>query len=129
MTQIRSAKDVIKRFRENWTGYIQEYRFFLVLVVLAALADMASTIYFMLKEGPQAEGHPAVRLVSMVFGPVLGPILGKICQFLFIIIVTVFLRRQAVYIFVAVIILYAWAAWYNICGCHLYFPRLIELLQ
>jgi tetrahydromethanopterin S-methyltransferase subunit D len=90
---------------------------------------MVSTVYFMLTEGLQAEGHPAVRLVSTVFGPVLGPIIGKICQFLVVIAVTVFLRRQAVYIFVAVIILYLWAAWYNVWGCHLYWPRLLELLQ
>src|SRR4030042_2937503 len=129
MTRIRSAKDTIKRFQQNWTGYIHEYRVLLALVVLAALADMASTVYFMLREGSQAEGHPAIRLVSIAFGPILGPIIGKICQFLFVIIVTVFLRRQAIYIFVAVIILYAWASWYNIWGCNLYCPRLIELLQ
>jgi len=129
MTQIGSFSDVVGRFRRNWTGYIREYRVFWVLTVLAAGADMASTIYIMLREGPQAEGHPVVRLISTVFGAVLGPILGKICQFLVVIVLTVFLRRQAVYIFVAVIILYAWAAWYNILGCHLYYPRLLELLE
>ena len=129
MTQIGSFSDVVGRFRRNWTGYIREYRVFWVLTVLAAGADMASTIYIMLREGPQAEGHPVVRLISTVFGAVLGPILGKICQFLVVIVLTVFLRRQAVYIFVAVIILYARAAWYNIWGCHLYYPRLLELLE
>jgi len=116
MTRIRSTKDIIERFQVNWNGYIYEYRVFLILTVLAALADMASTIYFMLEEGSWAEGHPAVRLVSEVLGPIVGPIIGKLCQFIVIIALTVYLRRQAVYIFIAVIIFYTWAAWYNIWG-------------
>jgi hypothetical protein len=42
---------------------------------------------------------------------------------------TIYLRRWAIYIFVAVIILYAWAAWYNIWGCDLYYPRLLDWLD
>ena len=129
MSQIRSSRDVLTRFRENWVGFIRAYRIFLVLVVLASLADMASTIYFMLSQGPAAEGHPAVRMVSMAYGPVLGPILGKSIQFLTVLGITVFLRRWAVYIFVPVIILYAWAAWYNVWGYHLYHPNLLTILE
>lgn len=116
MPHIGSIEDVVKRFRSNWKGYVHEYRFFLVLMAFAGLADMGSTIYFMLQKGVDCEAHPAVRLVSMVFGPILGPIIGKACQFLAVITITVFLRRRAVYIFLAVIILYLWAAWYNISG-------------
>jgi tetrahydromethanopterin S-methyltransferase subunit D len=75
---------------------------------------MGTTINFMIQKGCDCEAHPIVRLVSMVLGPILGPIVGKLCQFLAVIITTVLLRRQAVYIFVAVILLYLWAAWYNI---------------
>jgi tetrahydromethanopterin S-methyltransferase subunit D len=117
--RIRSARDIIERFRTNWGGYLHEYRFFLILTVLAALADGASTVYFMLRAGAGAEGHPAVRLVSAVFGPIAGPIVGKLCQFIVVVVLTVYLRRWAAYIFAAVIVLYAWAAWYNIWGCGL----------
>ena len=127
--RINSMEDILGRFRVNWKGYIQQYRVFLILTILAALADAASTVYFMCRTGPDAEGHPAIRLISIVFGPVLGPIISKLCQLSVIVILTVYLRRWAIYIFVAVIILYAWAAWYNIWDCDLYYPRLLYWLD
>lgn len=128
-SQIRSFRDIVARFRENWKGYVHEYRFLLVLVVLASLADMASTIWFMLARGPAAEGHPVVRMISHAYGPILGPILGKAGQFLVFVGVTVFLRRWALFIFIPVIILYAWAAWYNVWGHELYYSRLVQWLE
>jgi hypothetical protein len=127
--QVRSIRDIVERFRTNWSGYIREYHLFLALTILAALADAASTVCFMLRAGPDVEGHPAVRLVSMVLGPVFGPILGKLCQFAAVVALTVYLRRWAACIFVAVIVLYVWAAWYNTWGCELYYPRLLEWLD
>lgn len=124
-----TARWIRERLRENWRGYVREYWVWLFLAVLAALADMAATIHFMCSAGPEAEEHPAIRLVSMVLGPVLGPILGKLCQFAVVILLTVYLRRYALYIFVTVIILYAWAAWYNVWGCEFYCPRLLRMLE
>ena len=129
MTRIRTIHDIVGRFRANWQGYLRRYWIFLILTILAAAADMFSTIRFMLVEGPEAEGHPAVRLFATFLGPVFGPVIGKICQFTVIISLTVYLRRWAVYIFVTVIILYAWAAWYNIRGQDLYYPGLLKLLE
>jgi hypothetical protein len=90
---------------------------------------MASTVYVMLSRGAGAEQHPAVRTFSYMLGPVLGPVFGKTVQFFVLIGLTVFLRRWALYIFVTSIILYAWAAWYNVWGQHLYYPRLLEILN
>lgn len=129
LSQIRSSRDVATRFRENWIGYVQEYRVALILVVLASLADMASTTHFMLSRGPAAEGHPAVRMLAEIYGPILGPFLGKAVQFLTLIGVTVFLRRWALFIMVPTVILYAWAAWYNVWGHALYLPRLVQWLD
>ena len=127
--RIRSVSDIIERFRINWQGYIREYHVLLILTMFAALADAASTVYFMLRVGPDAEGHPAIRLISAVFGPILGPIVGKLCQFTAVVVLTIYLRLWSVYIFVAVIVLYAWAAWYKVWGCDLYYPRLLDWLN
>jgi hypothetical protein len=127
--RIRSARNIVERFRTNWEGYIREFRVFLILTALAAVADATSTVYFMLQAGPDAEGHPAIRMISAVFGPILGPIIGKLCQLTVVVALTIYLRRWAIYIFVAVIILYAWAAWYNVWGCDLYYPRLLDWLD
>jgi hypothetical protein len=129
MSQIRSLNDVVTRFRENWIGYVQQYRALLVLTVLVSLADAASTIHFMLSQGPAPEEHPMVRTVSYLFGPILGPLVGKTVQLFVVIGLTVFLRRWAFYIFLTVIILYAWAAWYNLWGYLYYYPRLLEILD
>lgn len=124
-----TAERIRARLRDNWPGYLRRYRVWLLLTLLAALADAATTVYFMLSAGPQAEGHPAIRLVSTVLGPVLGPMVGKLCQLAVVVLLTVYLRRHALYIFVAVIILYTWAAWYNLWGGDLYYPRLLQWLE
>jgi hypothetical protein len=120
--------DVVTRFRENWHGYVRQYRVFLVLVVLASVADMASTIWFMHIRGPGAEQHPAVRTFAYLLGPIFGPAFGKAVQFFVVVGLTVFLRRGAIPIFVAVIILYTWAAWYNVWGHEIYYPRFLQVL-
>jgi hypothetical protein len=129
ISQIKTVRDIETRFRENWKGFVREYWVFLLLALLASLADTASTIYFMLHMGPQVELHPTVRWLSELLGPILGPILGKGIQFTVLIALTVFLRRRAILIFIPIIILYAWAAWYNVWGYELYYPRLLHWLE
>jgi tetrahydromethanopterin S-methyltransferase subunit D len=122
-------EDISERFRMNWQGYVRQYRVFLFLTIPVTVADAASTIYFMCRTGPDTEGHPTIRLVSTIIGPILGPVLSKLIQLTIIVTLTVYLHRWAIYIFVAVIILYAWAAWYNVWGCDLYYPRLLDWLD
>ena len=114
MIQVRSIGDVAKRLQDNWPGYLATYWAFLVVLALAAVADMFSTVFFMAIDGPHAESHPVIRLLALALGPMLGPVVGKLAQFAAVVLLTVFLRRWAIYIFVAVIILYAWAAVYNV---------------
>lgn len=129
MPQIRSWEDIWTRLRGNWDGYIREYRVFLILLLLASVADAASTVHFMMQRGAGAELHPAVRSVSYLFGPVLGPILGKAVQVVVVVVLTVYFRRRAIFIFVPVILLYAWAAWYNVWEHRLYYPNLLWILD
>nr|HPC95714.1 hypothetical protein [Sedimentisphaerales bacterium]HRS11814.1 hypothetical protein [Sedimentisphaerales bacterium]HRV48475.1 hypothetical protein [Sedimentisphaerales bacterium] len=57
---------------------------------------------------------PVIRLLSLTLGPMRSPVVGKLAQFAAVILLTVFLRSWAVYLFIAVIILYARAAVYNV---------------
>ena len=127
--QETSLAKAVNRFNNNWTGYIAEYRVLLIVTLLAAIADMVSTCRFMLVEGAETEAHPCVRLVFMVLGPIAGPLVGKICQLAALLAMTVYFRRYAIYLFIPVIILYSWAAWYNTWGRQLYYPRLLWLLE
>ncbi len=129
MAETRTIHDIIERFHTNWQRYIRRYWIFLVLTILAATADMFSTVYFMHVEGAQIERHPTIRLISLFLGPMLGPVVGKLWQLAAIFAVTVYLRRWSVYIFVTVIFLYSWAAWYNIWGRFLYYPLFIQFLD
>ena len=129
MANVRNLRDIIKRLRTNWQGYIRRYHLLLILTALAATADMVSTIYIMLVYGPEAEWHPTIRLLSTALGPVLGPVAGKLWQLAVVVVLTVYLRFWARYIFVTVIFIYTWAAWYNIWGRFIYYPVILELLD
>lgn len=129
MARIRTINDIVERFRMNWRGFLRRYWIFITLTTLAAVADMFSTVYFMHVEGADMERHPTIRLLSLFLGPMFGPVVGKLWQLAAVFAVTVYLRRWAVYIFVTVIILYTWAAWYNIWGRYLYYPMLVDFFD
>ena len=114
------------RMRANAIGYCRDFRFSLTLVCLAALADLVTTVQFMRAEGADNELHPVIRLAGILLGPTVGPVFGKAAQLMAIVIVTVYLRSMARYIFVTVIILYTWAAWYNAWGRQYYEPAFIK---
>jgi hypothetical protein len=128
MDRRRTVADVVARFRANARGYFSAYRWWLAVTVAAAMADMASTMHVMLREGAGVELHPAIRIVSAVLGPIAGPMVGKLCQLAAVVLVTIYLRRWAISIFLAVTVLYLWAAWYNVWGWQVYEPRLLRLL-
>jgi hypothetical protein len=129
MANVRNLRDIIERLRVNWHGYIRQHHIFLILTAMAASADMFSTIYIMLVYGPDAEWHPTIRLLATVLGPVLGPMAGKMWQLAVVIALTVYLRYWARYIFITVIFIYTWAAWYNIWGRFIYYPLILKLLD
>lgn len=128
-SDLQSLEDVRQRFIVNWNGYLHKFRYWLMLLLITGVADTISTIHFMTEIGAENEAHPAIRFVSMIAGPFIGPIIGKICQYAAIIAITVFFRKQAVFVFIPVTILYAWAAWFNIWGSHLYHPRLLWIIE
>ena len=78
------------------------------------MCDSLSTIHFMLKYGAAAEAHPAVYFVSLILGPVAGPLLGLLGKAAAGLIVAIYCRRFAHYLFITAIIISLWAAWYNI---------------
>ena len=56
------------------------YRSYCLVFCLSAMADAASTQYFMKLVGAQAESNPIVRVLSLSYGVTAGPILGKLFQ-------------------------------------------------
>jgi len=98
--------------------YYKKYKWYIMFVLLASMADVLSTIACMMKDGPSVESHIAIRIVSIWFGPVVGPIFGKLCQLLPLFILTFYFQWIAKPLFIVVIITYIFASWVNIGGCY-----------
>ena len=113
--RVKTAADVVARFRANARSFLQTFRVPLALCLLAALLDLASTIRFM-RLGLGVETHPAIRLAIRILGPIWGPVFGKTCQFGALLLTAIYFRPYARYLFFAVMVIYSWAAWYNLWG-------------
>jgi len=114
------------RFRNNCHGFIKENRFLISLFLFALLCDGVSTIYIMLEYGPGVEIHPAIQLVSKITGPVIGPLISVLAKGVAGMLVAIYLRRFAKYIFLTAAIISLWAAWYNVWGVELYYPNILK---
>jgi hypothetical protein len=114
---------------ENRLDYLREFRLYLIILLLAAALDFLSTWSFMSTGSPEDELHPVIRWVSMIAGPFVGPLIGKIGQIVALVILTVFFRAYARIIFVPVAMIYLYAAWYNTWGVDLYVPFWTRLLS
>ena len=74
------------------------------------------------------EVHPLIRIVSHLFGPVAGPLVGKLGQLAGVLFLSLVFRRAARVIMVPVIVIYLYAAWYNTYGVQIYTPLFLRLL-
>ncbi|MAE62960.1 MAG: hypothetical protein CMJ18_01705 [Phycisphaeraceae bacterium] len=122
------CRPVADRMRANYEGYWDRYRLLLAITVAAAVADMISTMHFMILDGIEYELHPGIRLVSHAFGPIGGPMLGKLGQLVAVFVVTLYCRPLARMVFLTASLTYSWAAWYNVTGRELYTPMLFDLI-
>lgn len=114
------------KLKENSWGFWKDYRWFIIVFVIALFCDAAGTIHFMLIEGPDVEIHPVIRLVSKILGPVAGPLIAAVGKAFAGILVCIYCRRFAAYIFVAASIISFWAAWYNLWGFKIYTPLILR---
>lgn len=118
---------VEERFRRNAEGFYEAYRWYFVVFVVALLCDAASTSYFILRDGWQEEIHPLVQLSARAFGPFTGPLLAAVAKAFAGLVVAIYCRRYAAYVFLAPAFISLWAAWYNIWGVNLYIPNALYL--
>ncbi len=77
----------------NKSLLFKEYRTFFVMVVVTALMDAVSTMYFMELIGPHVEMNPIVRVLSFSYGTLAGPLLGKLYQLFGIWVISVITPR------------------------------------
>lgn len=125
-----SLKKIYDRFRLNSKGFWRVYRWFIILFLISLLCDALSTIHFMLREGhPDSEIHLVIRMTARIFGPIIGPLVGFLGKAACGLLVCIYLRRWALYIFTPVIVLSFWAAWYNVWGWQTgYIPNIFRFI-
>ena len=114
------------RFHNNCPGYIKENRFLISLFLFTLFCDGVSTIYIMREYGPDVEIHPAIQLVSKITGPVIGPLISVLAKGVAGMLVAIYLRRFAAYIFLTATIISLWAAWYNVWEVELHYPNILK---
>ena len=117
---------LIKKFRDNWPCFWKAYSWLTAVFVIALFCDAASTIHFMLRAGPEIEMHPVIRCLSRALGPVAGPLFAAAGKAVGGIVLAVYLRKFAAYLFVTVSIISFWAAWYNTWGYKVYRPMILD---
>ncbi|MBN1846550.1 MAG: hypothetical protein JW810_12750 [Sedimentisphaerales bacterium] len=107
---------IIQRFECNCRGFWNRYRWYIVFFSLAIFCDALSTIHFMHQDGHEVELHPLYRRAAELFGYTCGPLLGFGFKLTTGILVCIYLRNWARYIFLSVTVISFWASWYNIWG-------------
>jgi len=111
-----SYKKIIERYRRNVPGFWNAYRWVIILFIIALLSDALSTCHFMLYGDIDSEIHLGIWLAAKIFSPILGPLISFVGKAVAGIFICIYLRRWAIYIFIPIIILSFWAAWYNLWG-------------
>ena len=119
-----TMKQILKRFEQNWNGFLSRWRVVLLVFCIALLTDAFSTIYFMRAEGIDAEMHPMVNLVSRWCGPVIGPLLSAAAKAAAGMVVAVYWRSIAGIILGLTSLVSFWAAWFNLWGHRIYEPAI-----
>lgn len=69
-----------ENFEKHRRSLFVEHRRYLVFFLVSALLDAASTTRFMYLVGPGVESNFVVRQLSISYGYVAGPLLGKLTQ-------------------------------------------------
>lgn len=116
---VNSVGNTMNSFRQNnAVETSRAVRYLFVLFGFALACDALSTIVVMLHFGPGIEVHPVVRMVSLMTGPVAGPLVGACLKAIGAIVITLYWRRFAACILSLASALYLAATCYNMWGIY-----------
>ncbi len=122
--KLESFRDIYDRFTRNAQGFWEAYHALLVIFLMGLLCDAAGTMHFMITYGIEFEIHPFVRWVSFQYGPVVGPLVGVLFKFTLGLIVSIYCRKSAVWIFSSVSVISFLAGWYNVLALPFYVDQM-----
>jgi hypothetical protein len=115
ITENKAALAKMKvRFLKNREGFLEAYKFPIMLLAVTALLDAFSTFCFMYVLGIEFELHPMVRELSYWLGPLVGPFLGAALKIGLGIVVMIYIRRFEKLLFWTASIIYSYAFMHNL---------------
>ena len=91
----------------------KEHQGLFTLLIISALMDAASTTYFMGIKGIGLEMNHVVRLLSYTYGPLAGPLLGKLYQVFGVWVLTLFVPKLSRFVCAMIIIFNCYAVVVN----------------
>ena len=91
----------------------KEHQGLFTLLIISALMDAASTTHFMRIKGIGLEMNVVVRLLSYTYGPITGPLLGKLYQIFGVWVLTVFVPKLSRFVCAMIIIFNCYAVVMN----------------
>ena len=85
----------------------------MILLIGSAMMDAVSTTYFMLQTGPEREMNWVVRILSYEYGPIVGPVLGKLYQIFAVWVISVMVPRLTRFVCIMIILFNVYAFFMN----------------
>jgi hypothetical protein len=111
LIQIKMIK---RQFQQNLQNFFVDFRIPIYCLIITAALDAISTHHFMSLAGAHVEIHPYIRMLSLHFGIVWGPIIGKVTQVTLGMVVIIYLRQYAMIILWLACFFYFLAFWFNL---------------
>ena len=106
----RKYKSNLKLLVHHPLVFARFYRWSLLFLFIGAALDAITTAVLSYRFGPEGELHPVVRLMTYIFGPIGGAVIGKIGQVIFAIFVASLWRPWCRWILLLCGLLYLLAA-------------------
>lgn len=99
---------------QNWLPSTRMQWLSVSVLLISALMDLGSTLWFFHDGGIDLELHPGIRLFGYAYGRTVGPIAGKLVQVVGILAVACWLGRSGRVLIVIVTVFYLAASIHNV---------------
>ena len=117
---------LLQRYFWNELEFWRAHSVLFCILVVALFCDGVSTCWFMTQDCIEIELHPGVYAAAVMFGPIAGPLIAACGKVVAAIVVGLYFRKIAWAIYILATAVSFWAAWYNVWGCRIYTPAILE---
>ena len=114
-----AAQQLLSKKDEWIHTFWWRHRFVLAVFIFALLADVLTTVSFMIKDGVESEFNPFVVVCARYMGPVVGPLAAALHKGWSAILIAIYCEKYARTLFTSAASIYLLAACYNMWAVEL----------